>query len=47
MFRLRSPLRPDGETATFAELPAGVKNRISHRALALAGAQSAWAKMLG
>ena len=28
---------PDGETASAAELPAGLKNRISHRGRALAG----------
>ena len=37
---------PDGETLTFAELPAGVKNRISHRARALAAAQTAWRQIL-
>ncbi|MEI7435692.1 MAG: RdgB/HAM1 family non-canonical purine NTP pyrophosphatase [bacterium] len=35
---------PDGETLTFAELPAGVKNLISHRARALAAARTAWFK---
>ncbi len=33
---------PDGGTLTFAELPAETKNRISHRALALAAARAAW-----
>lgn len=33
---------PDGETLTFAEMPAERKNRISHRARALAAAASAW-----
>jgi XTP/dITP diphosphohydrolase len=37
---------PDGYTETFAELPAGVKNRISHRANALHKAHDAWNKML-
>ncbi len=33
---------PDGGTLTFAELPAETKNRVSHRALALAAARTAW-----
>lgn len=33
---------PDGHERTFAELPADVKNRISHRARALAAARQAW-----
>jgi XTP/dITP diphosphohydrolase len=34
--------RPDGESLTFAEMPAEQKNRISHRARALAAAAEAW-----
>jgi XTP/dITP diphosphohydrolase len=33
---------PDGETLAFAEMPAEQKNRISHRARALAAAVAAW-----
>lgn len=33
---------PDGYSDTFAELPAEVKNRISHRAMALQNAYFAW-----
>ncbi len=33
---------PDGYSATFAELDPAVKNRISHRARALAAAQARW-----
>jgi len=34
--------RPDGESRTFAEMPSEQKNRISHRARALAAAAEAW-----
>jgi len=37
---------PDGETLTFAEMPAEKKNRISHRARALAAAKIVWAHLL-
>lgn len=37
----------DGETCTFAEMPADKKNKISHRARALAKAHDAWAELLG
>lgn len=37
---------PDGYDQTFAELPADVKNRISHRARALAAAVAAWRVLL-
>jgi XTP/dITP diphosphohydrolase len=37
---------PDGFAQTFAELPAEVKNRISHRAQALAAAVVAWRELL-
>lgn len=37
---------PDGYDQTFAELDASVKNRISHRANALAAAHTAWGSML-
>jgi XTP/dITP diphosphohydrolase len=37
---------PDGETRTFAEMPAAEKNLISHRARALAAAAIAWADTL-
>ena len=37
---------PDGYTETFAELPAELKNRISHRANALREAQAAWSSLL-
>jgi XTP/dITP diphosphohydrolase len=33
---------PDGFNQTFAELPAGVKNKISHRARALNAASNVW-----
>jgi XTP/dITP diphosphohydrolase len=33
---------PDGYTETFAELPASIKNKISHRANALAEASKLW-----
>ena len=33
---------PDGYSETFAELPADIKNRISHRAMALNCAHAAW-----
>ncbi len=38
---------PEGYTETFAELPAEVKNRISHRARALQKAHDAWAGIIG
>jgi XTP/dITP diphosphohydrolase len=38
---------PEGYDVTFAELPAATKNRISHRARALAAARCAWADVLG
>ena len=38
--------RPAGYRETFAELSAGVKNKISHRALALQHACSAWRDLL-
>lgn len=37
---------PDGYSETFAELPAEVKNRISHRADALQRAHDAWSDIL-
>jgi XTP/dITP diphosphohydrolase len=37
---------PDGETRTFAEMPAEEKNLISHRARAVAAAAIAWADVL-
>jgi XTP/dITP diphosphohydrolase len=37
---------PDGQTLTFAELDAGLKNRISHRARALARAAEQWLAFL-
>jgi XTP/dITP diphosphohydrolase len=37
---------PDGYAETFAELPAEVKNRISHRANALRNAHDAWSQLL-
>jgi XTP/dITP diphosphohydrolase len=37
---------PDGHTQTFAELSGPQKNRISHRARALAAARAAWAELL-
>jgi len=37
---------PEGQSQTFAELPADVKNRISHRANALRRAQKAWGASL-
>jgi XTP/dITP diphosphohydrolase len=37
---------PDGETCTFAEMSADHKNRISHRARALAAASVAWREFL-
>ena len=37
---------PDGYTETFAEMSAEVKNRISHRARALAEAKQAWGLLL-
>ena len=37
---------PDGYTKTFAEIPAELKNRISHRANALREAQAAWSSLL-
>jgi XTP/dITP diphosphohydrolase len=38
---------PDGFTETFAEMPAALKNRLSHRAAALRAARRAWAGVLG
>lgn len=38
---------PDGHAETFAEMPAALKNRISHRARALAAAREAWGDVLG
>ena len=37
---------PDGESRTFAEMPAAEKNRMSHRARALAAAANAWSTLL-
>jgi XTP/dITP diphosphohydrolase len=37
---------PAGYEQTFAELTSDVKNRISHRALALKAAESAWSDIL-
>lgn len=37
---------PEGYDQTFAELPADVKNRISHRARALSAAVAAWSGVL-
>lgn len=37
---------PDGYSETFAELDAGIKNRISHRARALQQAQTEWTEKL-
>lgn len=37
---------PDGYNETFAELDAAVKNKISHRANALAAAHAAWGNLL-
>lgn len=37
---------PDGYTQTFAELDAAIKNRISHRAQALARARNQWREIL-
>jgi XTP/dITP diphosphohydrolase len=37
---------PNGQTLTFAELDSGIKNRISHRARALAKAAEAWLAFL-
>ena len=37
---------PDGHDQTFAELDIGVKNRISHRAMALQAALLAWGQVL-
>jgi XTP/dITP diphosphohydrolase len=37
---------PEGHSRTFAELPAAEKNRISHRARALAAATEAWLGLL-
>jgi XTP/dITP diphosphohydrolase len=37
---------PDGFSLTFAEMPAEEKNKISHRACALAAARVAWGEML-
>lgn len=37
---------PDGQVLTFAELPAGVKNRLSHRGAALRQAMQEWGPML-
>lgn len=38
---------PDGYDLTFGELDAAVKNRISHRALALGAARAVWTHLLG
>ena len=38
---------PEGYTKTFAELPAEIKNRISHRAQALSKAQAEWGDLPG
>ena len=38
---------PLGESRSFAEMPAAEKNRISHRARALAVARHEWAALLG
>lgn len=38
--------QPDGYDVTFAEMDAADKNRISHRAQALAAARQAWEEML-
>jgi XTP/dITP diphosphohydrolase len=38
---------PDGYEVTFAEMPAEVKNRISHRGAALRRAVEAWRDLLG
>jgi XTP/dITP diphosphohydrolase len=38
---------PDGYCLTFAELDGETKNRISHRAVALARAREAWIDILG
>ena len=38
--------QPDGYTQTFGEMDSAEKNRISHRALALAKAKEAWAALL-
>lgn len=37
---------PEGEHLTFAEMPAEKKNRISHRARALAAAHEQWERLL-
>lgn len=37
---------PEGESQTFAEMPAHRKNRLSHRARALAAAHKAWINLL-
>jgi len=37
---------PKGEGRTFAEMPEEIKNRISHRALALREAQRSWSSLL-
>ena len=38
--------QPDGYSVTFAEMDTDMKNRISHRARALAAARQAWAEVL-